>query len=65
MVNVKTYALQYLKYWGKSPQKITAVSTRMVNALCLLLALNSELGQSDTQLDSAGIPHCGTNNMFP
>lgn len=27
----------------------------MVNALCLLLALDSELGRSDIQLDAAGI----------
>lgn len=37
----------------------------MVNALYLLLALDRGLGWSDIQLDSAGIPDYGTNNMFP
>lgn len=50
---------------GEISTKITAVSTRMVNALCLLLALDSERGWSDIQLDSADIPDCGENNMFP
>lgn len=61
----KNLSTTVLKMLGEISTKITAVNTRMVNALCLLLALDSERGWSDIQLDSADIPDCGENNMFP
>lgn len=49
----KNLSTTVFKILGEISTKITAV--KMVNALCLLLALDSELGRSDIQLDAAGI----------